>query len=245
MRCLSVAGFDPSGSAGLLVDRFAIESTGATPLLVVAALTAQSLSGARAVLPVSPDFVLRQLVALLEDGKISAAKTGVLFSADNIRAVASFFREHPMPLVIDPVINASSGIPLLEPGALGVLRKELFPLARLVTPNLDEAETLTGIKPSDPEDMAMVGELISSMGPTAVLIKGGHLDKPIDLLWSDGVARIFPHARKPNKRGTGCALSAAIAGRLAVGADLPEAVAWGIDWIQSIYLERRGSPDQV
>lgn len=236
MRCLSVAGLDPSGHAGLLVDRVAMEASGAEPLLVAAALTAQSSAGARAILPVSADFVRQQMDVLLEDGGIHAAKTGVLFSSETIKAVARFLREHPVPLVIDPVIKASSGFPLLERDALEVLTDELFPLARLVTPNLDEAEALTGLRPGDPEEMAMAGEMISSMGPEAVLVKGGHLEKPADLLWFSREARIFPHARKPEKRGTGCALSASIAARLALGADLPEAVAWGIDWVQRVYL---------
>lgn len=231
-----MAGLDPSGHAGLMVDHLAIEASGAEPLLVAAALTAQSSAGARAILPVSPDFVRQQMDVLLEDGGIHAAKTGVLFSSGTIKAVARFLQEHPVPLVIDPVISASSGFPLLENGALDALTGELFPLARLVTPNLDETEALTGMRPGDAEEMAMAGEMISSMGPDAVLIKGGHLEKPADLLWFGREARIFPHARKPEKRGTGCALSASIAGRLAMGDDLPEAVAWGIDWVQSVYL---------
>ncbi len=236
MRCLSVAGFDPSGHAGLLVDRLAIESSGAKPVLVPAALTAQSSMGPKAVQPVSPDFLSRQLETILEDGNIAVVKTGVLFSAENIRVVARFLCENPAPLVLDPVINASSGFQLLEPGAINVLSDELFPLALLVTPNIEEAEKLTGLKPGDPEEMAMAGEMISSMGPPAVLVKGGHLEKPLDLLWFGGELRIFPHEKRSDRRGTGCALSAAIAGRLSLGASLPEAVAWGIDWVQKVYL---------
>jgi len=235
-----VAGLDPSGHAGLLVDRLAIEASGAQPLLVAAALTAQSSAGVRAVMPVPPDFVLGQIHALLEDGPIHAIKTGVLFSSDNIRAVARVLREHPVPLVIDPVIKASSGFPLFEKDGLDVLSGELFPLARLVTPNLNEAEALTGLRPRDPEEMVQACEMISAMGPEAVLIKGGHLEKPFDLLWFRGETRIFPHEKGPERRGTGCALSAAIAGRLAMGAELPEAVAWGIDWVQRVYLVRGG-----
>lgn len=242
MRCLSVAGFDPSGHAGLLVDRLAIESAGAIPLLVPAALTAQSSRTARGIMPVPPGFLRQQLDALLEDGKMCAGKTGVLFSADNIKAVTRFLQEYPALLVIDPVMKSSSGLALLEPDALDVLLDKLFPLAGLITPNLDEAEALTGLRPRDPEEMAVAGEMISSMGPSGVLIKGGHFEKPVDLLWFGGEARIFPHDKKPERRGTGCALSAAIAGRLALGFDLPEAVAWGIDWVQGVYLDQRHSP---
>jgi hydroxymethylpyrimidine/phosphomethylpyrimidine kinase len=240
MRCLSVAGLDPSGHAGLLVDGLGIEAAGAKPLLVAATLTAQSSAGPVALVPVPPDFILRQIDALLEDGPISAVKTGVLFSSENILALARFLRENPTPLVIDPVIKASSGFSLLEEGALAVLSRELLPLARLVTPNLNEVEALTGLRPRDPEEMAQACETISSWGPEAVLIKGGHLEKPFDFLWFRGEIRIFPHDRKPDRRGTGCALSASIAGRLALGIGLPEAVAWGIDWVQRFYLARGG-----
>lgn len=231
-----MAGFDPSGSAGLLVDRFAIESSGARPCLVPAALTAQSSKGARSVIPVPSDFLIKEIEALLEDGEIRSVKTGVLYSKDNIRVIAGFMRENPIPLVVDPIIKASSGLPLLESGGLDVLVDEVFPLALLVTPNLCETEALTGLRPSDLEEMFKAGEMISSMGPKAVLIKGGHLESPVDLLWFEGEARVFPHGRKPARRGTGCALSSAIAGRLALGAVLPEAVAWGIDWVQGVYL---------
>ncbi len=236
MRCLSIAGLDPSGNAGLLVDQLAIESAGAKPLLVPAGLTAQSSTGPKAVFPVPPDFLLRQLDVLLEDGRISAVKTGALFSRENIRVIVRFLRGNLAPLVVDPIIRASSGFPLLEPGALDLLLDELFPLALLLTPNIDETEELTGLRPRDPEEMATAAEMISSMGPNAVLIKGGHLEEPLDLLWFNREVRIFPHTRRAERRGTGCALSAAIAGRLALGYPLPEAVAWGVDWVQMSYL---------
>ncbi len=196
---------------------------------VVAALTAQNTERVLEVHEVPAPFVSRQLEAVLGDIPPDAVKTGMLFSGEVIGAVARALRESPVPnLVVDPVIAAGSGDPLLKAGARSILVEGLFPLATLLTPNLREAALLTDMRVASLRDMRLAARRLTAMGPRAVLIKGGHLEgRPTDLLFDGKRFREFSSERFPLPRihGAGCTLSAAVAAWLARGEELEEAVA--------------------
>jgi hydroxymethylpyrimidine/phosphomethylpyrimidine kinase len=206
---------------------------------VVTALTVQDSRSVHAVVPVDPRHVAAQLGALLADAPPSAAKTGMLPSAAIVEAVAAAWRTQPaLPLVVDPVLAASSGTRLSDAGAVAALIELLVPLAALVTPNAPEAEELTGLPVRDTGEAVAAARALLARGARAVLVKGGHVpgDEVTDVLVAagrpDAVAFTrtrIPHGRRV--RGTGCALSAAIAARLALGDRLADAVCAAGDWV--------------
>ncbi|MGH0037660.1 MAG: bifunctional hydroxymethylpyrimidine kinase/phosphomethylpyrimidine kinase [Myxococcota bacterium] len=230
---LSIAGSDPTGGAGLQADLQVFRHFGVHGLGVVSALTVQDSAGVRRVLPVFPSVVLDQLRVLLRDIRPGAVKIGMLGSDDVLRNVLLALHELPdeVPVVVDPVLLASDGTPLLERRAWGSLRG-LFERATLVTPNLPEAEALCGLEgvsPGSTEEAAR--HLVELMGASAVLVKGGHRSgAPRDLLAGRDGDRLELHWLEGERvevgpvHGTGCALSSAIAARLAFGADLRSAV---------------------
>jgi hydroxymethylpyrimidine/phosphomethylpyrimidine kinase len=238
---LTIAGSDPSGGAGLLADAATICAFGCHAQGVVTALTVQDSRGVHAVLPVDAAHVGAQLRALLADGPPAAAKTGMLPTAAVVEAVAAAWRaQAAVPLVVDPVIAASSGPRLADAGAVAALLGALLPLAALVTPNAPEARELTGLTVRDTEGAVAAARALVARGARAVLVKGGHLegDEVTDVLVvagrPDAVAftrRRVAHVRRV--RGTGCALSAAIAARLALGDALDAAVAAAGDWVHA------------
>jgi hydroxymethylpyrimidine/phosphomethylpyrimidine kinase len=179
----------------------------------------------------SPAFVARQLRSVLEDFGADAAKCGMLSTAPIIEAIAEVLRERPIPnLVVDPVMVAKLGIPLLRPDARQALITHILPLALVVTPNLPEAEALAGVPVADRAGMEEAARRIGALGPRHVLVKGGHLKgDAVDLLWDGREFREFsvPRVDSSNTHGTGCTLSAAIAAGLALGHALPDAVARG------------------
>ncbi|WP_432506802.1 bifunctional hydroxymethylpyrimidine kinase/phosphomethylpyrimidine kinase [Kineococcus arenarius] len=224
---LTVAGSDPSGGAGVQADLKTFAALGAYGTAVLTALTAQSTRGVSGVHVVPADFVRRQLEVLLDDVAVHATKTGMLADAAVTRAVAGVLRERrPGPVVVDPVMVATSGDRLLDVSAVAAVRDELVPVADLVTPNVPEAAVLLGGAPARGVDEAVgqAEELLRRSG-TAVLLKGGHLGggESVDVLAEPGATHLVrrPRLATANTHGTGCTLSAAIAAVAARGAGAP------------------------
>jgi hydroxymethylpyrimidine/phosphomethylpyrimidine kinase len=221
-RVLTIASSDSGGGAGIQADLKAIARCGAHGMSAIVALTAQNTLGVTAIHEVPPAFVREQINAVLDDIGADAAKTGMLFSAPLIEAVAEAIAPRRLPLVVDPVMVASSGSRLLRDDAVKTLVERLFPLATVVTPNLAEAQALAG---RDTEDRAALAERIVESGAPAVIVTGGHGAHPVDHLF-DGREHIpIPVPRYPvaATHGAGCTHSAALAALLAAGLPLAEA----------------------
>jgi hydroxymethylpyrimidine kinase/phosphomethylpyrimidine kinase len=215
-RCLTIAGSDSGGGAGIQADLKAFAAAGCHGMSVLVALTAQNTLGVTAVHELPPDFIRAQLDAVYDDIGVDAAKTGMLFSARIIETVADFLEGRETTLVVDPVMLASSGAKLLQDDAVDVLVRRLFPLATIVTPNLSEAEALAG-RPGAPR--RELAERLHELGAAAVIVTGGHGDEPIDHFY-DGVEHYeFPVPRHdvPATHGAGCTHSATVAALLAKG----------------------------
>ncbi len=230
VNILTIAGSDSGGGAGIQADLKTIMAMGCYGMSAITALTAQNGMGVTGIFPASPDFVLLQLKTVADGFHIHAAKTGMLFNAGIIHAVASFLKDHAFPLVVDPVSVATSGSRLLETSAVEALVGELLPLADLVTPNIPEAEMLSGMSIHSLDDQEKAGRKILDLGPSAVLVKGGHRpdgDGITDVLVRPGQKSLhLPQAlvRTENTHGTGCTLSSAIASGLGEGLSLEDAV---------------------
>ena len=228
---LTIAGSDSGGGAGIQADLKSFSALGAYGCSVVTAVTAQNTVAVTAIHEVPPSVVAKQLDAVFSDITIDAVKIGMLSSAAIIEVVADALRRHaPSNVVLDPVMVAKSGDRLLAPEAVEALRGALLPQASLLTPNLPEAGDLVGgPAPRDEAEMTEAGRRLLSMGPGAVLVKGGHLegDEGVDVLVTADDVRRSPFRRiaTRNTHGTGCSLSSAIAARLAHGAPLVDAVA--------------------
>ncbi|HZP41672.1 MAG TPA: bifunctional hydroxymethylpyrimidine kinase/phosphomethylpyrimidine kinase [Candidatus Binatia bacterium] len=227
---LTIAGSDPSGGAGLQADLKTFAALDVWGAAVVAALTAQNTCGVRACADVAPAFVGAQLDAVLDDLPVAAVKTGMLARAAVVDVVAEGLgaRRPRLPLVVDPVLVATSGDALAEPALAARLAERLLPLATVVTPNLAEAEALTGLRATTPAAMRDAARALVDRGARAALVTGGHLaGDPCDVLF-DGAAfhdLVAPRIPLAPTHGTGCTLSAAIAAGLARGLDLLAAVA--------------------
>jgi hydroxymethylpyrimidine/phosphomethylpyrimidine kinase len=219
-RCLTIAGSDSGGGAGIQADLKAFAAAGCHGMSAIVALTAQNTVRVSDVHEVPPEFVTAQLEAVFEDVGVDAAKTGMLFSRELIEVVADWLEEHPVPLVVDPVMVASSGATLLQDDAIEVLVSRLFPLATVVTPNLMEAQALAGS--ATRRDLA---ERIHAMGAAAVVVTGGHGEEPIDHVF-DGEEHIELSVERYEIRathGAGCTHSATLAALLARRYSLVEA----------------------
>ena len=229
-RVLSIAGSDSGGGAGIQADLKTIAALGCYGMTAITALTAQNTLGVRSIHAVPLQHLVDQIDAVVEDIGVDAVKIGMLHSADTVRTVASALRRHGLgKVVLDPVMVATSGAKLIDDDAIAVLVRELFPLASVVTPNLDEAALLVGRALHSEAHMEAAPRQLIARGANAVLLKGGHLagDTVSDLLLArDGGAQWMraPRILTPNTHGTGCTLSSAIASHLALGADLGEAV---------------------
>ncbi len=230
---LTIAGSDSGGGAGIQADLKTIMALSGYGMSAITALTAQNGLGVTDIHAPEASFVLKQMQTIFDGFPVAAAKTGMLFSAEIIKAVVSGlmqeFAKKAFPLVIDPVCVSQSGHVLLQEDAVATLRDELIPLATLLTPNRPEAELLTGIQIEGEADIAKAANLLLDMGAQAVLIKGGHFETSIMMtdwfcLPSEAPVPLH-HARvnSPNNHGTGCTLSAAIATYL--GLDMPLRVA--------------------
>ena len=233
---LTIAGSDSGGGAGIQADLKTFQRFGVFGTSAITAITAQNTRGVTTWQPVSADLVRAQIDAVAEDLAPAAFKTGMLGNAAIVRTVAAAIEENSLRnFVLDPVMVASSGDVLLEPDAIEVLRSQLIPRAFLVTPNLREAEVLSGSDIVDEDGMAEAAEKIVEMGAQAALVKGGHLEsgvRVVDLLF-DGNVRTFRGERlqTTNTHGTGCTLSAAITAHLAKGESLHAAVRRSIDYV--------------
>lgn len=240
---LTIAGSDSGGGAGIQADLKSIMMQGCYGLSVVTALTAQNTRGVTAIEAPTPGFVAEQLRVVRDDFPIRAAKTGMLFSAPIIEAVADGLVERDFPLVVDPVSISQSGANLLEPAAVQTLIDRLLPLADLVTPNRPEAEMITGLAIKDEDDLSRVFDRFWELGLKAVLLKGGHfatscLGEGVISDWlatADGrvLTLARPRIDTHNTHGTGCTLSAAIAAQLALGRSLFNAVAVARAYLQA------------
>ncbi|MFA5137651.1 MAG: bifunctional hydroxymethylpyrimidine kinase/phosphomethylpyrimidine kinase [Elusimicrobiota bacterium] len=228
-RALTVGGSDPSGGAGIQADLKTFAALGVYGMAAVAALTVQDSRRVSHVEPVPGRLVARQIEAAVRDMGADAVKTGMLMTRSAIAAAADCFRAlRVRRLVVDPVMAAKDGTRLLDPDGLRALTGRLLPLALLVTPNIPEAESLAGMRIRRDEDIEEAARRIASLGPRAVLIKGGHRPGSFceDVLcFEGGFERLRERRiRTGNTRGTGCALSAAVAAWLSRGADLRSAV---------------------
>jgi hydroxymethylpyrimidine/phosphomethylpyrimidine kinase len=226
---LTIAGSDSSAGAGIQADLKTFSALGVYGLTAVTCVVAETPGRVSKIEPVSATLVRKQIEVLLREFPIAAIKTGLLFSADIIREIASVLRDaRSIPLVIDPVMVATSGDPLLQADAIEIYEQELFPRAALITPNLDEASRLIGETIGDLGTMRQAGEILAKKYGVSILLKGGHLagDQAIDLLVLNGNVIEFsaPFSRGIATHGTGCAYSAAITAGLAIGLPLEEAV---------------------
>lgn len=227
-RALTIAGSDSGGGAGIQADLKTFSAYRVFGMSVLTAITAQNSVGVQGVQNLPPAFVAKQLESVLSDFGTDAAKTGMLSTAGIIRAIAAKLKEHRVEkLVVDPVMIAKSGDPLLEPDAREALVAELLPLALVVTPNLHEASALAEMTVATREEMEEAARRIAKLGPRHVLVKGGHLKgEAVDILFNGREFTVFsaPRIDSPNTHGTGCTFSAAIAAGLALGRPLPDAV---------------------
>jgi hydroxymethylpyrimidine/phosphomethylpyrimidine kinase len=220
-RCLTIAGSDSGGGAGIQADLKAFAAASCFGMSAIVALTAQNTLGVSAVQELPPEFVQAQLEAVFSDIGVDAAKTGMLFSRALFETVADFLADHPVPLVVDPVMIASSGSRLLEHDAVEILVGRLFPLATVVTPNLFEAVALAGREGSHRE----LAEQIHELGAQAVIVTGGHGDEAIDHLF-DGHTHVEIEVDRHDvaaTHGAGCTHSATLAALLARGESLEDA----------------------
>ncbi|QNK59048.1 bifunctional hydroxymethylpyrimidine kinase/phosphomethylpyrimidine kinase [Paenibacillus sp. PAMC21692] len=229
-KALTIAGSDSGGGAGIQADLKTFQELGVYGMSAVTAVTAQNTLGVRAVYPMTSDAVAAQLGAVGDDLAPDAVKTGMLVGAPIIDAVADQIASFGWRnLVIDPVMIAKGGSELLRQDALRSLKERLLPLARVITPNIPEAETLTGMKIATMADREKAARLLAAMGAGSVAIKGGHdestRDVTVDLLYEDGRFRYWesPRVDTRHTHGTGCTYSAALAAGLAAGLNVPEA----------------------
>lgn len=249
-RALTIAGFDPSGGAGVLADARTFAAFGFQTVASVTSITFQNTARVFGAAHQPGEAVRAQVMSVLEDAKIVCSKTGMLPTREVVLAVVRLYQETDLPrAVVDPVIRASSGQRLMEEEALDTLISELLPLARLVTPNIPEAETLTGLRITSEADVRQAAATIRAMGAPAVLIKGGHLGQEadgrrqeaeskdadeivlrdveaIDVLDNEGKVTVFRERRISGAKlhGSGCILSAAIAAGLGKGMTMEDSV---------------------
>ncbi|HLR04687.1 MAG TPA: hydroxymethylpyrimidine/phosphomethylpyrimidine kinase [Pyrinomonadaceae bacterium] len=248
---LTIAGFDPSGGAGIIADLRTLTAFGCTPTAAITSLTFQNPLGIQGARHQTAATVRAQVIAIMTASPIAAVKTGMLPTPEIVREVARMFREMELPApVVDPVLRSTSGYELMESEAIELLLAELMPLARVITPNIPEAEALTGRDIESEDGMREAASKLRELGARAVLIKGGHLKQmsevssqkaerrkqkaekastalqAIDLLDDGGRVTVFrgEWIDSPPVRGTGCMLSAAIAACLSLGMDLQTAV---------------------
>ena len=225
---LTIAGSDSSGGAGIQADIKTMTANGVFAMSAVTALTAQNTTGVKDIMEVSPAFLKEQLDCVFTDIRPDAVKIGMVSSSELIRAIADKLKEYRAEnIVVDPVMVATSGARLISEDAVETLKECLLPEADILTPNIPEAEVLSGMRICTEEDMICAGQKISETYHLSVLVKGGHqLNDANDLLCQGGVCRWFYGKRidNPNTHGTGCTLSSAIASNLAKGFSMEESV---------------------
>jgi len=232
---LTIAGSDCSGGAGIQADLKTFSAHGTYGMSVIVSVVAENTSGVISIRDIDPEMIRDQMDAVFQDIRVDGVKVGMLSGAEIIRAVALKLRQYcPPKPVIDPVMVAKGGCPLMQDSALDTLILEMIPLAFLLTPNIPEAETITGKKITTVEDMREAARIIQGMGAQNVLIKGGHLTGAAEDILFDG--KEFAHYCSPriatkNTHGTGCTFSSAIAANLSNGMEIGEAVRAAKDYI--------------
>jgi len=232
---LTIAGSDCSGGAGIQADLKTMTMNGVYAMSAITALTAQNTTGVRAIQESTPDFLKQQLDAIFEDIYPDAVKIGMVASSELIHVIADRLRHYEAKnIVVDPVMVATSGSSLMKNDAVQTLIEELLPISTLVTPNIPEAQVLSGLSIETKEDMIIAAKHIGDNYHCAVLLKGGHsINDANDLLYANGELHWFEGKRidNPNTHGTGCTLSSAIASNLAKGYTLSESVQRAKDYI--------------
>ena len=232
---LTIAGSDCSGGAGIQADLKTMTMNGVYAMSAITALTAQNTTGVRAIQESTPDFLKQQIDAVFEDIYPDAVKIGMVASSELIRVIADRLKYYDAKnVVIDPVMVASAGSSLMKQNAVQTLITELLPISTLVTPNIPEAQVLSGMSIQNKEDMIAAAKQIGDSHHCAVLLKGGHsINDANDLLYADGELHWFEGKRidNPNTHGTGCTLSSAIASNLAKGFTLTESIQRAKDYI--------------
>jgi hydroxymethylpyrimidine/phosphomethylpyrimidine kinase len=225
---ITIAGSDSGGCAGIQADLKTFAALGVHGTTAITAVTAQNTRSVTSIKPLEPRFVQEQIRIVAEDMGIDAGKTGMLYNKEIIEAVAEEISKYKFPLVVDPVMVAKSGSPLLEPEAIDALKQRLLPKATVVTPNKFEAEKLANMKIRNLEHAKAAAKKISELGPKTVVVKGGHFEggDAIDILYCYGEFKTLKAARLDRKttHGTGCSFSAAIAAELAKGSTIPMAI---------------------
>jgi hydroxymethylpyrimidine/phosphomethylpyrimidine kinase len=216
---LTIAGSDPTGGAGLQADLKVFRAFEVHGLTVVSAVTAQNTVGVESVLPVEREFFEKQLDTLLTDIKPEAVKLGMLYSTWAVELIRSAIKKYSLKnLVIDPVTVSSSGKTLVADGTLDAMREKLFPLAKVITPNIYEASILTGLRIEERKDMEESAKILRDMGPEVVVITGGHLEAiALDLYYDGEFHDVEGEKVRGEYHGTGCVFSAAITASLAFG----------------------------
>lgn len=232
---LSIAGTDPTGGAGIQADLKTMTMNGVFAMSVVTALVAQNTMGVKSIMEVSPEFLEQQIDAVFEDIPPDAVKIGMVFSRPLINVIADRLQFYQANMIVlDPVMVSTSGSRLINEEAVAALKEKLLPLSVVTTPNIPEAEVLSGMTINNPCDMERAARYISETYGCAVLLKGGHhIHDANDLLYQEGTARWFMGRRidNPNTHGTGCTLSSAIAANLAKGYTLPDSICRAKDYL--------------
>ncbi|MEX2616775.1 MAG: bifunctional hydroxymethylpyrimidine kinase/phosphomethylpyrimidine kinase [Alphaproteobacteria bacterium] len=245
-RVLIVAGSDSGGGAGIQADIKSVTALRGFAMTAVTALTAQNTQGVFGVVGIEPAFIAEQMRVVLDDLGADAIKTGMLHNSAVIEAVSDVLEERAgtLPIVVDPVMFAKGGHALLEPAAMTALRERLLPLASVVTPNIPEAEALTGMKVNGARDMADVAAALAETGAPAVLLKGGHLTGNLlcDVLYAGKEVHRWEDSRidTPHTHGTGCTMASAIATGLAQGMSMRDAVARSRAYVRTAILQAPG-----
>lgn len=238
---LSIAGYDPSSGAGVTADVKTAAAHGCFAATCITALTVQSTSGVKRISALAPDLVAQTLEEIGADLPIAAVRIGMLANRHVGMAVAGYLeRRKPPHVVVDPIIHSSSGMELLDGPGQDMVKNVLLPLAEVITPNVDEAAFLSGVPIKGVPDLKIAAEKLREKGPKAVVITGGHLEKPVDLLVTE-TGEVHQYAADKIEsactHGTGCAFATALACNLALGRELPEAVRRAQEYVQRAIRE--------
>lgn len=227
-KVLTIAGSDCSGGAGVQADLKTFSAHGVFGMSVIVSVVAENTSRVIAIQDITPDMIWKQIDAVFEDIEVDAVKIGMLSSPDCMKAVAAKLQEYkPQNIVVDPVMYAKNGCPLMEPTAVDTLIESIIPLATVLTPNIPEAEKIAGMRISTVEDMEVAAQKIHAMGCKAVVVKGGHaVGNALDVLYDGSRIYHFETVRidTKNTHGTGCTFSSAVTSYLAKGASIEKAV---------------------
>ena len=238
---LSIAGYDPSSGAGITADIKTIAAHKCYGISCITALTVQSTRGVLRVDPVEGRIITETVEELAIDFDIAAIKIGMVGSAEGGRAVAAFLRRQQLKhVILDPILKSSSGAEMIPKDGLEFLKERLLPLVRVITPNISEAAMLTGLEVTNPEQMSEAAFRLQRMGAADVIITGGHLDPPLDLVLQKGHPAIVLEGKKlssPSTHGTGCAFSTSIACSLAKGKSLLESARAAKKFVETALLK--------